>query len=295
VFRLGVAILLVATHAASAQVRVSGRFMKDSVRLGEPVNYVLAARYPREAMVLFPDSTYTFAPFEYQKKTYFPTKTQNNISYDSVVYTLATFEIDTLQGLQLPVFAIVAGDSTPYFAAPDTIVFQHLVDAVPDSVTVENLPLKTRTAYERVQQLFNYPLALIISGVIVASLLAAWAIMGKQIRRYITMRKLSRGYAAFMKEFQMLVDHLDRTFSVQQAERALVIWKMYMENLTQQPYSKFTSKEILRIERDEPLREALGQIDRSIYGRETQVAAFRQLQQYSEKQFRKKLDEVKHG
>src|SRR5687768_12536023 len=93
-----------ATTADAQDIKVSGGFLKDSVQIGEPVAYFLSATYPQSLTVLFPDSTFSFKPFEYNRKRLSPTHTVGGVSHDSVVYYLSTFEVDKIQYLNLPVF-----------------------------------------------------------------------------------------------------------------------------------------------------------------------------------------------
>jgi hypothetical protein len=155
-------LVSVCTESFSQEVKVTGSFLKDSVRIGEPVGFALSARYPQHLTILFPDSTFSFAPFEFTSKKIFNTQTQNGISYDSTIYYLQTFEIDPAQRLLLPVFVTTARDCTTLFTKPDSVFLIQLVNSAPDSVAAQNLPLKINTLYEKVFSQFNYVLLLII-------------------------------------------------------------------------------------------------------------------------------------
>ena len=165
--------------AYAQQTTVHGRFIGDSIKIGEPIKYTLAARHPASQPVVFPDSTYSFTPFEIQGKKYFPTSTKDNVSLDSAVYTLATYEIDSVQMLALPVFVIHKKDCTAVYATPDTIVLKQLTGKPPQNVEAKDLPLKSNADYLSVRWIFNYPLALIIAGVIVMVLVIVWINFGK--------------------------------------------------------------------------------------------------------------------
>src|SRR6187399_1721849 len=111
--------------------------------IGKPVAFSLTASYPRDLQILFPDSAYNFAPYELESKEYFPTHTPDSLSYDSVVYYLTSYEVDSMQFMRLPVFVTHPGDCTEVWSPLDTIYFNHLVAAVPDTVTAQQLPLRT--------------------------------------------------------------------------------------------------------------------------------------------------------
>src|SRR5690606_24576533 len=89
---LSVAVSLAWPATAQEEPTVRGRFLSDSIRIGEEAIYVLGATYPQNVDVLFPDSTVNTFPFEYARREYFPTVTRNGVSRDSVVYYYRTFE-----------------------------------------------------------------------------------------------------------------------------------------------------------------------------------------------------------
>src|SRR6187455_220135 len=107
-------VLIGGLSTRAQEVRVHSGFLVDSLGIGDEGGYFLTARYPSELNILFPDSTYNFAPFEYARKVYYPTKTTNGQSYDSAIYYLSTFEIDKLQSLSLPVFQFTDLDTTTH-------------------------------------------------------------------------------------------------------------------------------------------------------------------------------------
>jgi len=289
-------LLFINSLSFSQEVLVKGRFETDTVKLGKPIDYYLTVTYPKNTSVLFPDSTFSFAPFEFLKKSFFTTKTESNVSYDSVIYTLNTFEIDSIQTLALPVFQLQKKDCVIFYSVADTVFFKKMVDAVPDSLAISQLPLKTNTAYNPVGWLLNYPLALIISGILLVVSIIIWIVFGKRIRKYFTVKRLTKSHSAFISRFEQTVDGLKNSFTPELAESAVAIWKKYMEELSSRPYTKFTSREIREAEKGD-LGQALYSVDRMIYGRivpET-FDSFQELKAFTQNKFNQKLEEVKHG
>jgi hypothetical protein len=293
-----ICFFLLVWHSAVGQkgAIVNGAFEKNRAGIGEIIPYSLTARYPEGQQVLFPDSNYSFKPFEYSSKKYFTTRTKDHNSLDSVVYYLTTFEIDSLQQLKLPVFVLQEKDCVAIFSMPDTLALNFQVASVPDSVSVEKLPLKTNTAYQKVNWILNYPIIVAIVVLLVVALIIVWVVFGKRIRRHFAIRRLNREYKEFMARFNDALDKLSTGFSSRIAEEALIVWKNYMENLEQYPYTKSTSREIIRRVSDGNLDQALKSIDRGIYGGfSSTVEPFRFLQTYSQQRFEKKEAEVKNG
>lgn len=291
------ALLLVATHTRAQSVRVEGRFVADSLKIGMPTPFVLTARYPQEATVLFPDTTFTFTPFEFARRTYFPTRTRNGESLDSVVYELTSFEVDSIQYLQLPVFLVAAQDCTVWQSARDSIFLAALVAQVPDSVQTTALPMKINTSYQFVSKLLNYPVLLLFVGIAVVVAIVVALVFGKRIRKYFQKRALRKRHVQFLAAFQNEVEKLEQNFSASKAEACLVIWKGYMEQLLQHPITKLTSREIIQQLSDNSLKTTLAEIDRMIYAhtREWAREPFYALKEQGQKAFERKLEEVTYG
>ena len=283
--------------ANAQEIKVQGKFSGDSVKLGKPIEFYLSAHYPEKLNLLFPDSTFSYAPFELQKKKYFTTKTKDGISVDSVTYFLSTYEVDSIQTLKLPVFVVNAMDCTQVFSNTDTVYFQHLVKSIPDSLTTEKLPLKTNVNYLGVRWQLNYILVGIIAVILIVALVLVWVFFGKKIRRYFRLKKLVKSYESFRTQFDSSLDKLNKEFSPQSAEQSLLIWKKYLESLMAKPYTKYTSKEIRTIEKSEELGLSLMAIDKMIYGHQQGNSAtpFSNLKAYVQQQFEKKKAEVTNG
>lgn len=293
--RLAGAFILLTWLNAGAQhdaVKVRGQFLVDSIKIGKPFPYALAVAYPSDKRILFPDSTFQFAPYEFVDKQYFPTRSANGISRDSAIYYLNSFEIDSVQSLALPIFIIQPQDCTRLMAAPDFVLFQHLVTISTDSIEATKLPLKVNAFYEPVQWLFNYPLASIIGGIALVLLIVAWIIFGKRIIRYFKIKRMRKGFQLFIQNFTASIEQLKTNYSAKGAEQSLTLWKQYLENLEDKPFTKLTSKEILKSPGNESLVAPLATVDRLIYAGAvpTSFDAFYELKSYSEDRFYKKLE-----
>ena len=129
-------------------------------------------------------------------------------SYDSAVYFVSTFEIDSIQVLRLPVFLVTATDSTAVYARPDSLRLRYRVTIPLDSVAVEKLPLKANTAYQRVKWLFNYPVLMMVAVVLAIVSIIAWLVFGKQIRRFFALRRLRKAYENFQQRYTQALETL---------------------------------------------------------------------------------------
>ena len=284
-------IFCVFTKANAQKVTPEGAFIQDSTKVGEVIAYTLSIHYPRSESIIFPDSTYDFSPFELVRKEAFSTESDSLNSFDSTVYYLSTFEMERKQVLALPVYLIKNTDSISLFANEDEITLVTVLTKMPDSlVAIEN------TSLQPVVQAFNYPY-LIAGLVLLAIIIIAIAlIFGKRIRQKIRVYRLKKAYESFLGRYDKALSGLTNTDKSQ--ESLLLIWKKYMEKLETIPYTKFTSKEIIKLHPQENLKTALSKIDRNIYGGfgDTDIKSkFETLRNYSEERLNVKLEEVQNA
>lgn len=289
-------ILFGCQKALSQEIKVAGRFQADSLRIGDVITYSLTAKYPSDLNILFPDSTFDFFPFEYQSKKYYSTKTRDGLSYDSAVYYVSTFEIDSIQSLSLPVYVIHPADCTTVEPDPVSVRLLSLVGTMPDSVEIKDLPLKITVAYEPVSGNFNYIIASAVFIGLVLILVVTWLVYGKRIRRYFKLKKLKRNHALFLSDYTVSVNRVNEEQSALAAEHSVSIWKKYMEGLEKRPYTKMTTRETLDLIHNDFLKQNLQTIDRVIYGNMTASAQpFEELRSFADQQFQQKVREVQHG
>jgi hypothetical protein len=290
------ALLIFAVSSPAQDVKVNGGFLSDSLQIGEQTAFYLAAHYPSDLNLLFPDSTADLSPFEFQKLVYFPTQTANGISLDSAVYYLTTFEVDRLQSISLPVYVVQPQDCTVFNSPRDSIQITQLVAEVPDSVSVDKLPLKMNAAYHTVDYQFNFWIALILFGVVVIIAALAWIFFGKRIRVWLTTRRLRKRHLKFVQTYNESVRQLQTSFSSMTTEAALSSWKKYMEQLEARPYTKLTTRETLHALKDDVLAKNLKAVDSAIYGHNTSVLeSLEALRGFADQRFSKKLEELRHG
>jgi hypothetical protein len=297
VFIVSVLLMIMCFFQGRAQdVKVNGGFLSDSLKIGEQTAFYLSAHYPSTLTILFPDSSFAFTPFEYQKRNYFPTRSANGISVDSAVYYLTTFEVDRVQSLTLPVYIVQPQDCTAVDSPPDSVLITQMVAKMPDSLSVDKLPLKMNTAYQKVFFEFNFWVVLIAVGVLLVLATVVWIFFGKRIRQYFRVRSLKKQHEQFVRTYSSTVGQLQSAFSALTTENAVSLWKKYMEQLEARPYTKLTTKETLHLIDDESLIKNLRTIDTAIYGHSTSVYdSLNYLKNFADERFTKKIEEVNHG
>lgn len=270
--------------------------MADSIMIGDETPYYLTARYPSSLTILFPDSSYNYSPFEFQRKVYFATQSTGGISYDSVVYYLSTFEIDSIQSLSLPVFIVNPADCTVFVSDADSLLLNELIRHYVDSLDARSLPLRINAAYEPVGNTFNYPLAIAIAFGLVLIVAILWFLFGGKIKRHWLIKRLQKKYTRFAVDYSIVLQKLGADFNPGSAEAAVIIWKKYLEDLERIPLTKLTTREAIGILKETSLEKSLRTIDRVIYGNSTAtIEPFNHLRTFADRTFQKKLEELKNG
>ncbi|QNF34559.1 hypothetical protein HUW51_18170 [Adhaeribacter swui] len=240
-----------------------GNFLQDSVKIGQPVRYMLCYKHVPNQEIILPDSTFSYAPFEFVSKTYYPTRTRGNISTDSVIYTLRTFDLGKVQRLQIPVLILQNGTTQPLKPAPDSIFLQELVTLLPS----DSLMLKANTQLIPVNPHFNYPYAFVALGVILLLALGVWGIFGRRIIINFNLYKLKNDHNAFVSRYNTHIERFNRVQSLENIEKAITLWKNYLTRLEGSAINSFTTKEIAQFYgEDEDVTTALKLFDKAIYG-----------------------------
>jgi hypothetical protein len=305
-------VFLVFSFSVIAQdVSINGSFLRDTIKIGEEVPYSLSVLYPRALNIIFPDSTHDFQLFEYHSRDYYQTKSDSfqlfeyhnreyfqtisdsSLSFDSVVYYLSTFEIDTVQYLQLPIYIQQEEDCIAVYTSPDSINLFHIIQEMPDSVK-----LKENTSFFKISDRFNYPVFLLILGFLLLLTLAGLLFFGKRLSRWIRIMLMRRIHKRFVNKFYLKLGALRDSKAGIDPEEILGDWKKYMEKLEREPYTKLTTKELIGLHADQRLKDNLRSIDRYIYGNIKERPLhehFEKLLEYSIERYEVRLKELRDG
>ena len=253
------------------QPMLTGRFLTDSIDIGRPFQYALTYRHPPTLDLLFPDTATQFVPYRVEKVALFTTRTTgagfDAVSVDSAVYTLLSFETDSVQMLRVPIRLINALDCTDVFTQTDTVFLRSQLRPAPATPTdYASLTLATETTLAPLQQQFNYPvLGLFAAGLaLVVGLL--YGLFGRTIRRQWRLYRLKQRHRQFLRAFNRLSRGINATNAADVANQAVISWKTYLEQIEERRYSSLTTSEITERVNDERVANALREADRMIYG-----------------------------
>ncbi len=237
----------------------SGVFLSDSIRIGQTVSFAFSYRHPPQATVFFPDTSYNFAPFELVGQQIFPTVTNEQGSLDSVIYLLRTFVVKPQLSLSLPVYLAAEADSSLFVSAADTVRVMELIrDGAVSKSTLKNdfllVPADKPINYWKYLQT-GLLSALVFIGI--------YVFLGNFIYRQYRLLLHYKRHRDFSNAFKRYVKDLD---TAQNINQALILWKTYLQELENTPFTTLTTKEIIEAIPNERLGEALRTMDKHIYG-----------------------------
>lgn len=246
---------------ASAQ-RPNGYFLTDSIEIGKPFKYALSFRHLPRVEVFFPDTSADFRPFEVIEQDYFPTETSPAGSLDSAVYTLVSFDLKKIQSLSVPVWVINGRDCTAVYSGRDSIRLKELIRGQ----LSDTLRLKADTLIVPLRNQTNFPFILLIALLILLIGTGIYLLFGEALTRQWELYQMFLRNREFRRSFSRLTRDINGAKGIENAEKVVVLWKVYLQRLERKPYATYTTKEIIDSLPDEQLADALKSIDGVIYG-----------------------------
>ena len=250
---------LISNNSFSQNIEYKTYFLNNSIRIGDSITLISTLKYPENIEIVQPDSSYNFKSFEFISKKTFPSFSDGNIIYDSTIYYLRTFEIDSIQRLNLNATIINNKDSLVIPSNTDSIALIYQVSDVNFSKTKEN------TLFNSIRSIFNSEKVLIIIGFIILIIIIIYLLFRKKIEKYLKIRKLRIQIKRFNNDFEYILKYYLKNQDKNYLERLLLLWKRFMEKLSKRPYSTSTTTEISSFLENKKLLNLLKDIDRNLY------------------------------
>jgi len=183
---------------------------------------------------------------------------------DSAVYTLRLFNLAPVQKLQIPIYLVQEPDCTIIYPVIDSIHLKRLLPH-PEQIDLDSLyqsiPIEPISPKTDLKNVFATGISLfILAGLI-------YWIFGKTITKLFQRYLLWKRHREFRRSFQRYTRQVAGTpVGLSNLEKAFSTWKKYVEELTQLPFTTFTSKEMLDNLADDAMEKVLNEMDSAIYG-----------------------------
>ncbi|WP_025765186.1 hypothetical protein [Dyadobacter tibetensis] len=248
--------------AQTAKTPPVGRFLSDSFDVGKPVYFSLSYQHNPSEEIFFPDSTFDFSPFELLEKQTFFSRTEGNVTLDSAIYQLVSYEVLPVQSLRLPIYHFHSRDCTQVFSQTDTLFLtQQARQILKNQKTIEPAAILVP-----LEDQFNVSIFLGVLALVIGLSTAIYWVFGRDIYKQWQLLKLQRRHLEYLRAFNRMLRSTREKENTKDAEKAIIIWKNYLERLENKPFATYTTREIIDNMPDAKLAEALKNLDGIIYG-----------------------------
>jgi hypothetical protein len=166
------------------------------------------------------------------------------------------------QGLHVPVYIYENKDCTAVFTRKDSIFLKKSnLDPISKAAI-----LKPETELVPLSSEFNFSMLIGSFALVVGLVGAIYWVFGKDIYKQWRLIKLQRRHLEFLRSFNRLLRNAREKNNIKDAEKAIIVWKNYLERLEKKPFATYTTREIMDNMPDDALAEALKKMDGLIYG-----------------------------
>ena len=244
------------TFGAAAQ-KPRAFFFEDSVTIGKEVRMGMSYTHSGKSNIVFPDSSFDFSPFRYLSSQWFETRTDAGESVDSVIYTLVTYQLDSVLYIQPYIKNLQTGDKI----YTDSVSIHRKTGITPQDLLLPRV--KETIDVFHVRKEINLPkLSYYVLGSLVL-LFLVFAFFGDLIRRKYRVWQFDRRHKNFLTDFRKMAlspKHIETN------KRAVKEWKAYLEELENEPVSTMSTSELGSLYGNERLESALKLFDSAIFG-----------------------------
>ena len=254
-------LIVQSTYSLNAQkIEYKTYFIKENKTIGDTIYFISTINYPKNIEIIQPDSSNDYKTFEYIDKLIFPSLKIEDRVLDSTIYLLRTFNTDTIQSLQLSSYIINNSDSLKITSTEDNLIISNQIKKID-----QNLKVKYNTFLSKINKLINYKYIAYIIAIILVIIGLTYILFGKKIVIFFKIHRLKKAFKSFETKFQKQQMIYKKEKSKNEIEKLLVIWKVFMEFISNKTYLSSTTKEIEKFNSNKKIISSLKEFDKNIY------------------------------
>ena len=254
-------LILQSIYSINAQkIEYKSYFIKENKTIGDTIYFISTINYPKNIEIIQPDSSNDFKTFEYIDKLIFPSLKIEDRVLDSTIYLLRTFNTDTIQSLKLSSYIINNSDSLKITSTEDNLIISNQIKKIDQSLKV-----KYNTILSKINKLINYKYITYIIAIILLIIGLTYILFGKRIVIFFKIHRLKKAFKSFETKFQKQHMIYRKEKSKNEIEKLLIIWKVFMEFISNKTYLSSTTKEIEKFNSNKKIISSLKEFDKNIY------------------------------
>ena len=287
-------LILQSSYSLNAQkIEYKGYFIKENKTIGDTIYFISTINYPKNIEIIQPDSSNDYKTFEYIDKLIFPSLKIEDRVLDSTIYLLRTFNTDTIQSLKLSSYIINNNDSLKITSTEDNLIISNQIQKIDQSLKV-----KYNTILSKINKLINYKYVTYIIAVILLIIGLTYILFGKKIIIFFKIHRLKKAFKSFENKFEKQQIIYKKEKSKNEIEKLLIIWKVFMEFISNKTYLSSTTKEIKKFNNNKKIITSLKEFDKNIYSPNKNILESKDINNllYEAKHnFNVKLKKIKNG
>ena len=287
-------LILQSIYSLNAQkIEYKGYFIKENKTIGDTIYFISTINYPKNIEIIQPDSSNDFKTFEYIDKLIFPSLKIEDRVLDSTIYLLRTFNTDTIQSLKLSSYIINNSDSLKITSTEDNLIISNQIKKIDESLKV-----KYNTILSKINKLINYKYVTYIIAIILLIIGLTYILFGKKIVIFFKIHRLKKAFKSFETKFQKQQMIYKKEKSKNEIEKLLVIWKVFMEFISNKTYLSSTTKEIEKFNSNKKIISSLKEFDKNIYSPNKNILESKDINNLfneAKHNFNVKLKNIKNG
>ena len=287
-------LILQSSYSLNAQkIEYKGYFIKENKTIGDTIYFISTINYPKNIEIIQPDSSNNYKTFEYIDKLIFPSLKIEDRILDSTIYLLRTFNTDTIQSLKLSSYIINNNDSLKITSTEDNLIISNQIQKID-----QNLKVKYNTILSKINKLINYKYVTYIIAVILLIIGLTYILFGKKIIIFFKIHRLKKAFKSFENKFEKQQIIYKKEKSKNEIEKLLIIWKVFMEFISNKTYLSSTTKEIKKFNNNKKIITSLKEFDKNIYSPNKNILESKDINNllYEAKHnFNVKLKKIKNG
>ena len=287
-------LILQSTYSLNAQkIKYKGYFIKENKTIGDTIYFISTINYPKNIEIIQPDSSNDYKTFEYIDKLIFPSLKIEDRILDSTIYLLRTFNTDTIQSLKLSSYIINNNDSVKITSTEDDIIISNQIKKIDQSLKV-----KYNTILSKINKLINYKYVTYIIAIILLIIGLTYILFGKKIVIFFKIHRLRKAFKSFETKFHKQQMIYKKEKSKSEVEKVLVIWKVFMEFISNKTYLSSTTKEIEKFNNNKKIISSLKEFDKNIYSPNKNILKSKDINNLfneAKHNFNVKLKNIKNG
>jgi len=287
-------LMVPSIYSLNAQkIEYKGYFIKENKTIGDTIYFISTINYPKNIEIIQPDSSNDYKTFEYIDKLIFPSLKIEDRILDSTIYLLRTFNTDTIQSLKLSSYIINNNDSLKITSTEDNLIISNQIQKIDQSLKV-----KYNTILSKINKLINYKYVTYIIAVILLIIGLTYILFGKKIIIFFKIHRLKKAFKSFENKFEKQQIIYKKEKSKNEIEKLLIIWKVFMEFISNKTYLSSTTKEIKKFNNNKKIITSLKEFDKNIYSPNKNILESKDINNllYEAKHnFNVKLKKIKNG